>query len=411
MEHGLPFQQSAPAALVPPALSRHTSTIFQPLESSRHLVCYIELEKPSVRLARKSIHCGSRSAFQYILRRTSNQMRLINGVLKQIFISPPRLTSTTGPSSLFLPMKIGSRVPLLDCDYNLHKSNSTYFTDFDVARLHLLTCLVSSGMVKTGAELGKGARVGIILGAVNCNFRREIKPYESFEVWSRILAWDRKWLYTISHFVKKGSVTPKGWTLQPWRKVWQDGSIGKTIEKLTAKDVKALENTAIAETEGKLPNGAISPATTPAHPAIFASAIAKYVFKHKRLTIPPERILRNSNLLPPEPVIATPPPASESWSSSSSNTNDPPPNPDTTLLSIPGASEMVMAASVSPPAHPPTNPSSSTPAIPDSWTWSHIEAERQRGLRLAGHLASLEELNGEFTYDGKLALGEYTDLF
>lgn len=311
-------------------------------------------------------------------------------------------------------MKIDSRVPLLDCDYNLHKSNSTYFTDFDVARLHLLTCLVSSGMVKTAAELGKGARVGIFLGAVSCNFRREIKPYETFEVWSRVLAWDRKWLYTISHFVKKGSVKPKGWTLQPWRKVRQGGRRVRTVEGMTAEEVNVLEKITTAANEGNLANGAISPSATPAHPAIFASAIAKYVFKHKRLTIPPERILRNSNLLPPEPVIPTSPPPLKSQSSSSSNTNDSFPTPDTTLLSIPGASKMVTASSALEPlstdANGNANSNGSTKAV-DSWTWTRIEAERQRGLGIAGHLASLEELNGEFTYDGKLALGEYTDLF
>jgi acyl-CoA thioesterase FadM len=306
-------------------------------------------------------------------------------------------------------MKVGSRVPLLDCDYNLHKSNSTYFADFDVARMHLLTCLVVSGMVKTGTELGQGARVGLMLGAVNCNFRREIKPGEGFEMWSRILTWDRKWLYTITHFVKKGSVKPKGWTLQPWRKVRQGRKNMRTGEEMTAQEVATLEKTATAETEAKLGNGATSPSTTPAHPAIFASAIAKYVFKHKRLTIPPERILRASNLLPPEDVTVPPPPPLEHRSSSSSNVDDPSSIANnTTLLAIPGATGTVMAASAGRDANTSVNKNTN---IADSWTWTRIEAERQRGLRIAGHLANLEELNGEFNYDGNLALGEYTDLF
>lgn len=307
-------------------------------------------------------------------------------------------------------MKIDSRVPLLDCDYNLHKSNSTYFTDFDVARLHLLVCLASKGMVKTGTELGKGARVGIALGAVSCNFRREIKPYEAFEVWTRVLAWDQKWIYTISHFVKKGSVKPKGWTLQPWRKAWQGRrNNARTANELTAEEVKVLEKIATTENEGNLAKGAISPSTTPAHPAIFASAIARYVFKYKRLTIPPERILRNSNLLPPEPTVMKQPPLLNSQSSSSSIVNESSPTPDTTLLSIPGASTMATASSTN--ANGNAISSGITEAGADSWTWTRIEAERQRGLRIAEHLARLEELNGEFNYDGELALGQYTDLF
>lgn len=312
-------------------------------------------------------------------------------------------------------MKIDSRVPLLDCDYNLHKSNSTYFSDFDVARLHLLVCLVSSGMVKTGRELGQGARVGIALGAVGCNFRREIKPYEAFEVWTRVLAWDQKWLYTVSHFVKKGSVKPKGWTLQPWRKARLGRRNERTVDDLTAEEVTKLEKIATTENEGNLAKGAISPSATPAHPAIFASAIARYVFKHKRLTIPPERILRNSNLLPPEPTTLERSPPLKSHSSSSSIVNGSSPAPDTTLLSISGASQIATASSVSEPSSTNANgnviSSGSSEAGSDSWTWTRIEAERQRGLRIAEHLARLDELNGEFHYDGGLALGEYTDLF
>lgn len=312
-------------------------------------------------------------------------------------------------------MKIDSRVPLLDCDYNLHKSNSTYFTDFDVARLHLLVCLVSSGMVKTGRELGNGARVGIALGAVSCNFRREIKPYEAFEVWTRVLAWDQKWLYTISHFVKKGSVRPKGWTLQPWRKARVGRRNERTTKELTAEEVTKLEKIATAENEANLAKGAISPSATPAHPAIFASALARYVFKHKRLTIPPERILRSSNLLPPEPTTLEHTPPLKTQSSSSSIVNGSSPTPDTTLLSIPGASKIATTSSATEPSSTNANrngtSSGSSETRVDSWTWTRIEAERQRGFRIAEHLAHLEALNGEFHYDGGLALGEYTDLF
>lgn len=268
-------------------------------------------------------------------------------------------------------------------------------------------------MVRTATELGKGARIGIALGAVSCNFRREIKPYEAFELWTRILSWDRKWLYTVSHFVKKGSVKPKGWTLQPWRKIGPAQGDVLSEEGTTAEDVQRLEMLDTAENDRNRTNGAISPSAIPAHPAIFASAIAKYVFKHKRLTISPERILRNSNLLPPEPEALVPPPPLKSKKFSSFHIHEASSTltPDTTLLSIPGASETVRALSSPAPsaADANTHLKSSTES-PDSWTWTRIEAERQRGLRIAEHFASLEELNGEFKYDGNLVLGEYTDL-
>ena len=115
-----------------------------------------------------------------------------------------------------------------------------------------------------------------MLGAVSCSFKREIKPYKAYEVLGRLLCWDRKWMYIVSHFVRKGAVRPTGYLLQPWRRS-QD-----------RKDKNGKETEGSAEKTG--PN-----------PAIFASAISKYVFKKGRLTIPPERILQDSGLLPSKP--------------------------------------------------------------------------------------------------------------
>ncbi|GME27100.1 uncharacterized protein LTHEOB_11190 [Neofusicoccum parvum] len=38
------------------------------------------------------------------------------------------------PECLFLPAISATRAPLTECDYNFHKSNSTYFTDLDISR-------------------------------------------------------------------------------------------------------------------------------------------------------------------------------------------------------------------------------------------------------------------------------------
>lgn len=41
-----------------------------------------------------------------------------------------------------------------------------------------------------------------------------IQPYE---LWTRIIFWDEKWLYVVSHFVKKGAFEPDEFVMQPWR--------------------------------------------------------------------------------------------------------------------------------------------------------------------------------------------------
>ena len=120
---------------------------------------------------------------------TRSQIRLITGLLRQIRSSRIRLASKCSPSALFQPVITSSRSPFLECDYNLHKSNSTYFSDFDVGRLELLVSLCGYGIDQTRKELAKESKDGFatMLGGVSCNFKREIKPFQAFEVWTRIL--------------------------------------------------------------------------------------------------------------------------------------------------------------------------------------------------------------------------------
>ena len=46
----------------------------------------------------------------------------------------------------------------------------------------------------------------------------------------------------------------------------------------------------------------------------------------------------------------------------------------------------------------------------EAWTWERVESERQRGMELANHLASLGNLEREFTGEAE-ALGWHNDLF
>ena len=303
---------------------------------------------------------------------TRPQIRLVAGLLRQIRSSRVRLAAKLGPSVLFQPIITSSRSPFLECDYNLHKSNSTYFSDFDVGRLELLVSLCGHGIDQTRKELAKESKEGFatMLGGVSCNFKREIKPFQAFEVWTRILCWNHKWIYVIGHFVKKGAVKPKSYTLQPWKK----------------SKVKDAEGTKAAiNNDG---------ATSGPHPAIFASAIAKYVFKKGRLTIPPERILRASQLLPPKPADHETPPMTMT------------PNPETNSLNATAASIVetltsdnageIMAASL-------------TAGLDESkeWTWERVEKERKRGMRIAELYEGLEALSEEFSSQNVSVLGRY----
>ncbi|KAB8338795.1 hypothetical protein FH972_021740 [Carpinus fangiana] len=293
-------------------------------------------------------------------------------MLYQLYLQPAPLPR----DAIFRPIVTdGMYTPLPECDYNGHKSNSTYFSDLDMARTQLVAVLLRKGIRNAGQHHRRdGRRVDgydeknhplngadeqpvkgafmIALGAVSCHFKREIKPYERFEIWTRVLAWDRKWVYVISHMVKAGAVKPDGFDLQPWNSKRPRAASG-------AEQVNGAATAAEVEQKAEWKK------------AIFATSISKYVVKKGRLTIAPEVVLQNSDLLPPKPGT----------------------------------------------------PEAEDSKLPANWTWEAVEAEKERGLRIAEHFDALDAQGGlhdefpicslEFEREkGRvLALGEYKDLY
>ena len=41
---------------------------------------------------------------------------------------------------------------------------------------------------------GGSAPLGLALGEVQCSFKKEVKVYEKYEMWTRVLCWDQKWM-------------------------------------------------------------------------------------------------------------------------------------------------------------------------------------------------------------------------
>ena len=169
-----------------------------------------------------------------------------------------------GPKKLFDYSVSKSHTALLEVDYNLHKSNATYFADLDIARAHLASHLFLKGigaladnantrliLDPTDSTKAQRGSPSVNLGAVHCSFRREIKPFQPYEIWTRTLSWDRKWFYMVSYFVE-------------------------------ADDASGHNST---DWESK----------------VFATAVSKYVFKLGRLTIHPAIVIGASGLLPERP--------------------------------------------------------------------------------------------------------------
>ncbi|KAI3404720.2 STP4 [Candida oxycetoniae] len=155
------------------------------------------------------------------------------------------------PKDLFSSVTLESRVSPFELDMYLHKSNSTYFLDLDIARTKLLIRLLQSywwhSFENKSGKFGKSKRKianfpYAPIAIVKCQFKRELKPFEKFHINSRILAWDKKWLFVLSTFTTKNSHNSQ-------------------MDKVNAV------------------------------------ALTKYVFKIGRITIPPIEILNHCNLI------------------------------------------------------------------------------------------------------------------
>lgn len=85
------------------------------------------------------------------------------------------------------------RVWPLDVDINLHLTNSRYLSLMDLGRTDLI---LRSGTWK----MMRQDRLGVVLGGVAMRFRRPIAPFEQFQLETKILGWDERWIYVQQTF-------------------------------------------------------------------------------------------------------------------------------------------------------------------------------------------------------------------
>ncbi|PYH86091.1 hypothetical protein BO82DRAFT_360964 [Aspergillus uvarum CBS 121591] len=184
--------------------------------------------------------------------------RLFKGLLTELLWKrsrqPAPLVDAQGRPRVYSYLVTECANPIIECDYNLHKSNSTFFSDLDINRTQLMMAhfkhVISTSCMPSVTNRKRPLLMA--MGGVSCLFHREVKPLQRYEVWSRVLAWDEKWVYVVSYFVKKGALA-------------SDGSIR-------------------GDPDAKF---------------VLASGLARYVFKEGRVTVKPEGVLRECGLLPP----------------------------------------------------------------------------------------------------------------
>lgn len=183
----------------------------------------------------------------------------------------------------------------------------------------------------------------IAVGSVYCSFKREIKPFERVDIQSKAVAWDQKWLYVLSFYLRPSS-----------RKGGQK------------------------------------------KPTLLATALTKYVVKKGRLTIPPERVLRSSGFLPPRPEGAGETPATTSNDISGVATPADGKEGLTTATGVVDNSlvrEVLKMDADKVPGRATLEEEkklNSESWDAEEWTWERIEQERLRGLKVVEGYSTLD---------------------
>lgn len=105
--------------------------------------------------------------------------------------------------TLLDPSVTRMRVGLLDLDSNLHVNNGTYLQMMDVARNNQIADL---GMFPVARQKGWAP----VVAASTMKYRRSLRPFERFEITTRIIGWDERMFYLEQVFTREGKLYARG---------------------------------------------------------------------------------------------------------------------------------------------------------------------------------------------------------
>ena len=100
---------------------------------------------------------------------------------------------------LLATTRVRFRVWPNDLDFNGHANNGRYLALADIGRIHWF--------VRTRVlEVARRHKAFPIVGDAIAKFRQDLKLFQSFEIHTRLIGWDRKWGFLEHRFVRNGRV-------------------------------------------------------------------------------------------------------------------------------------------------------------------------------------------------------------
>jgi len=122
----------------------------------------------------------------------------------------------------------------LDCDINLHLTNSRYLALMDLARTMMMSdCGLFSKMLKR--------KWLPIVSSTEITFVKDIKPWQSCDIETQVIGWDHKYFYIEQRFICNGKVHAianlRGLFVHKRKVVDMDKLIELTGETITSPDL------------------------------------------------------------------------------------------------------------------------------------------------------------------------------
>jgi acyl-CoA thioesterase FadM len=100
---------------------------------------------------------------------------------------------------LLATTRVHLRVWPNDLDFNIHANNARYLALADIGRIHWF--------VRTGVlGVARQHKAFPVIGDAIAKFRHDLKAFQSFEIHTRLIGWDRKWGFMEHRFVRMDRV-------------------------------------------------------------------------------------------------------------------------------------------------------------------------------------------------------------
>lgn len=91
-----------------------------------------------------------------------------------------------------------------DIDFNFHLNNSRYLSCMDYGRIHMMA---ANGILKHAIK----ERWMPLVGSVDITYRRSLDLFAIFELRTRTICWDEKWVYMEQSFHSKAGLAAIAW--------------------------------------------------------------------------------------------------------------------------------------------------------------------------------------------------------